>query len=171
MNTTHQTLILGLGDVARGDDGFGPLIVSELVREYELDPFILVMDAPAAGVRLLPFFASVQHLLVIAAVRLGAPPGTLHRLEWTGSPDSIEPRLPALRPSGVEVLRMMHYWVDPVPDLVLLGVEALRPASVSRMSEPVMRALDVVVRDAAGELHRWGHMARRRAAGALQPTS
>jgi hydrogenase maturation protease len=169
MTAGHQTLVLGLGDPARGDDGFGPLAVSTLVREYELDPFILVMDAQSVGVRLLPFFAAVRHLLVLAAVRLGASPGTLHRLEWSGKPDSLEPRLPLVRPSGVEVLRMMHFWVDPVPDLVLLGVEAMRPVSAARLSEPVSRALDLVVRDAAGELHRWGHTVSRRAAPTVAP--
>lgn len=47
MYIAHQTMILGLGDLARGDDGVGPLAVSQLVREYELDPTILVMDAQA----------------------------------------------------------------------------------------------------------------------------
>lgn len=162
MYMAHQTMILGLGDLARGDDGVGPLAVSQLVREYELDPTILVMDAQAVGVRLLPFLATVRHLLVIAAVRLGAPPGTLHRIGWSGTPDSLEPRLPAIRPDGVEVLRTMHFWVDPVPELVLLGVEAMRPASLAHLSMPVIRTLDDVVRDAAAELRRWGHQVVRR---------
>lgn len=62
---------------------------------------------------------------------------------------------------------MLHFWVDPVPDLVLLGVEAMRPASVHRLSAPVERALTPLVLDAVGELHRWNHNVVRRAVEAV----
>jgi hydrogenase maturation protease len=159
---SHATLVLGLGDSARGDDGIGPLVVADLVADYELDPGILVMDARAVGVRLLPFLAAVRHLLIVAAVRLGAEPGTLHRLEWGGTPEGLEPRLPPVREEGVEVLRTLHFWVDPVPDLVLVGVEAMRPAWTQRISGPVERARRLLVLDAAAELRRWGHRVERR---------
>ena len=158
----HTTLVLGLGDSARGDDGVGPLAVAKLVREYDLDAHILVMDAASVGVRLLPFLAGVRHLLVIAAVRLGAPAGTLHRLEWSGSSDGLQPRFPAVRADGIEVLRMLHFWVDPVPDLVLLGVEAMRPAPVSQLTGAVSASLDEVVEGVATQLNRWGHHVDRR---------
>jgi hydrogenase maturation protease len=151
-----------LGDSARGDDGVGPLAVAKLVREYDLDAHILVMDAAAVGVRLLPFLTGVHHLLVIAAVRLGAPAGTLHRLEWSGTSDALHPRLPAVRPDGIELLRMLHFWVDPVPDLVLLGVEAMRPAPVSKLTGAVEGSLENVVENAASQLRRWGHRVNRR---------
>lgn len=160
-DTLHTTLVLGLGDRTRGDDGIGPHALARLVGGYALDSRILTMDAPAVGVRVLPFLTAVNQLLVIAAVRLGAPPGTLHRLEWSGTPNEFEPRLPPVRPRGIEMLRMLHYWVDPVPDLVLLGVEAMRPAAGDRLSEVADQSLDALVRAAAGELRRWGHEVER----------
>lgn len=147
------TLVLGLGDVARADDELGPLALAALQRGYELDDRIRRVDAAAVGVRLLPLLTSVQHLLVLAVVRLGAPAGTLHRLEWHGAPEELGPRLPPIRSEGVEMLRMLHFWIDPVPELVLLGVEG----------EAAERALPQIVAAAAAELRRWGHavVARR----------
>ena len=157
------TLVLGLGDIERADDGLGPLALAALQRGYALDKRITTLDAPAVGVRLLPLLATMQHLLVLAVVRLGAPPGTLHRLEWRGAPDQLEPRLPQIRSDGVEILRMLHFWIDPVPELVLLGIEGETGSRSGGTSASVDRALPQIVQAAAEELRRWGHSVAARA--------
>lgn len=161
------TLVLGLGDLEGGEDGFGPRAVAELQRRYDFDPAVTFVDAETVGVRLLPVLAGVDHLLVMALVRLGRPAGTLHRLEWAESPQSIGARLPAIR-AGVEILRTLHFWVDPPPELVVLGVEGVPVSQLPRrgMSPPVAAALPEVIHAAAEELRRWGHLVLERRATA-----
>ena len=153
---TNATLVIGLGDPTRGDDAVGPLAAEELVRRG-VEPDVLLLDTREIGTRTLPVLAEARHVLVLGAVRLGAAPGTVHRLEWSASPDELGPGLPAFRSRGIEILRMLDAWVDTVPDLVVLGVEALRPASLESLSAPVARALPELVESAAAELQRWGH--------------
>jgi hydrogenase maturation protease len=162
---TDATLVIGLGDPSRGDDAVGPLAAAELVRRG-VEPDVRLLDTREIGTRMLPVLAEAKHVLVIGAARLGAAPGTLHRLRWSASPDDLGPGLPAFRSRGIEILRMLHAWVDAVPDLVVLGVEPLRPASLVSLSAPVERALPDLVACAAAELQRWGHRVGKGAAAA-----
>jgi hydrogenase maturation protease len=153
---TKTTLVIGLGDHTRGDDAVGPLAAAEVTRRG-VKPDVVLLDAREIGTRMLPVLAEARHVLVLCAARLGAAPGTLHRIKWSAAPDDLGPGLPAFRSRGVEILRMWHVWVDAVPDLVVLGVEPLRPSSLVTLSAPVARALPDLVERAAAELRRWGH--------------
>jgi hydrogenase maturation protease len=150
------TLVIALGDLTRGDDAVGPLAAAELVRRG-VEPDVILLDTREIGTRMLPVLAEARHVLVVGAVRLGAAPGTLHRLKWCAAPDDLGPGLPAFRSRGIEVLRMLHVWLDTVPELTVLGVEALRPASLVTLSAPVARALPELVERSVIELQRWGH--------------
>lgn len=153
---SHSTLVLGLGDARRGDDGFGPRTVAELLRTHNLDQQIITVDAPTVGMRLLPLLASVRHVLLVTAVHVSAPPGTLHRLEWHGRPEDLGPRLPAIRRGGIELLRTLHFWVESVPDLVVLGLEADRHAG-AELGVYAALAVRPAVDQCVAELRRWGH--------------
>ncbi len=150
------TLVLGVGDLRHGDDAFGPRALGELQRQYELDPRVILMESASVGMRLLPLLSSVRHVLLVTAVRLGGGPGTIHRLEWQGQPEDLGPRLPAIRRDGIELLRSLHFWVDPVPELVVLGVETDHRAG-STLSSLVSLAMHPTVDQCAAELRRWGH--------------
>ena len=155
-------LVLGLGDVRRGDDAFGPQVLKELQGRYVLDPQILTIDATGVGMRTLPLLASVGQVLLVTAVRVGGAPGALHRLEWHGRPEDLGPRLPAIRRSGIEVLRSLHFWVDPVPELVVLGVEA-EATTGCVLSSLVALAVHPTMDACVAELRRWGHEVTPRA--------
>jgi hydrogenase maturation protease len=159
----RSTLVLGLGDVRRGDDAFGPHVLRELQRGYVLDPQILTVEAAGVGMRTLPLLSSVGQVLLVTAVRLGGTPGALHRLEWHGRPEDLGPRLPAIRRSGIEVLRSLHFWVDPVPELVVLGVES-ETTTGGLLSPLVALAVHPTMDACVAELRRWGHEVTPRAA-------
>jgi hydrogenase maturation protease len=159
----RSTLVLGLGDVRRGDDAFGPHVLRELQRGFVLDPQILTLEAAGVGMRTLPLLSSVGQVLLVTAVRLGGTPGTLHRLEWHGRPEDLGPRLPAIRRSGIEVLRSLHFWVDPVPELVVLGVGS-ETTTGGLLSPLVALAVRPTMDACVTELRRWGHEVTPRAA-------
>jgi len=89
------TLVIGLGNPDRGDDGVGLAVadrVADLVRERGLVG--VDVQAVAEPSRLLEVWAGVTDVVVVDAVRGGAhPPGTVLVLEvgerplpaWTGS--------------------------------------------------------------------------------------
>ncbi len=161
------TLVLGLGDVCHGDDAFGPQVLQELQRRYLLGPHVLTLEATRVTMRAVPLLSSVAQVLLVTAVRMGGTPGALHRLEWHGRPEDLGPRLPAIRRGGIEVLRSLHFWVDPVPELVVLGVEA-EAATGAPLSPLVALAVHPTMDACVAELRRWGHEVTSRAVTAEQ---
>jgi len=72
-------LVIGLGNDQRSDDGSG-LEVARALRP-QLEGKARVEECASEGVALLELWRDAEQVLVIDAVRSGARPGTVHRLE------------------------------------------------------------------------------------------
>lgn len=88
---TPPILVLGLGNVQCGDDGFGPALLKELATRYRYaGGFVEFVDGGTKGLGLLRSLAGRQALVVLDAVSSGKQPGTVSVL------------------SGTDVLRFAH---------------------------------------------------------------
>jgi len=72
-------LVIGLGNDDRSDDRSG-LEVARALRP-RLEGKARVEECVSGGIALLEMWRDADRVLVIDAVRSGAPPGTVHRLE------------------------------------------------------------------------------------------
>jgi len=158
---TKPVLILGIGNVFFGDDGFGCAVIEHLERHFEVPGGVCILDA-GTGVRL-PLFTLClspvrpRRLLVVDAVDVGRAPGEWFELDPADIPvvkldDFSMHQLPTsnmLRElqeqTGVEV-RVLACQTGPLPEEVCPG-----------LSEPVRRAVTEAARwvereyfDAAG---------------------
>ncbi|HSG15201.1 MAG TPA: hydrogenase maturation protease [Anaerolineae bacterium] len=117
-----KTLVIGVGNAFRGDDGLG-LIVAQRLRELAL-PGVTVLEQSGEGAALVESWEDAGRVIVVDAVSSGGEPGTIHRFEAAGQP------LPALFSGGsshafglaeaVELARQL----DRLPtSLVIYGVE------------------------------------------------
>lgn len=117
-----KTLVIGVGNAFRGDDGLG-LIVAQRLRELAL-PGVTVLEQSGEGAALVESWEDAGRVIVVDAVSSGGKPGTIHRFEAAGQP------LPALFSGGsshafglaeaVELARQL----DRLPtSLVIYGVE------------------------------------------------
>jgi len=81
MNTTTPAtqLVIGVGNPFRGDDGVGPF-VARLVRE-QVAPTCVVTEASGEGTALMSLWEGVPHVILIDAVRSGAQPGEVLRID------------------------------------------------------------------------------------------
>lgn len=80
--TNPRVLVAGLGNVLRGDDGFGVLVIEALKATYADDPSVTLVETGIAGVGL------VQHLMdgydtliIVDAVQRGDQAGRVMVLE------------------------------------------------------------------------------------------
>jgi len=134
-------LILGCGNPFAGDDQAGLLLIQRL--QARGDSSCTLRSMPQAGVALLEAFSQTDILLVVDAVRSGAPPGTLHLvpLPWPG----VEPRgLSRLSGHGwglKEVLDLASALRRPIPRLLLLGIEVESVVPSAGLSPAVEQAL------------------------------
>lgn len=72
-------MVLGLGNLLLGDEGFGVHVVRRL-REMELPPNVRVEEGGVGSFNLLGLLEGVERLIVVDAMMLTSPPGELHLL-------------------------------------------------------------------------------------------
>ncbi len=75
-----KTLVLGLGNVIRRDDGVGNRVAQVLQTRIK-SPDITVMDIESGGVRLLDYLPGYDRLIIIDAMKSqGGKAGQIYRL-------------------------------------------------------------------------------------------
>lgn len=75
-----KTVILGIGNVLLGDEGFGVHFVRWLSGQYLFPGSVRIVDGGVLGYGLLDTVCDCGHLLVIDAIRPGDEPGAIYRL-------------------------------------------------------------------------------------------
>jgi hydrogenase maturation protease len=75
-NIPHSTLILGLGNALRGDDGIGPAVIEWLDRQ-ELPPGVEAIDGGTAGLDIVSTLMDHERAIIVDAANVGRAPG-----EW-----------------------------------------------------------------------------------------
>lgn len=150
-----STLIVGLGNPLRGDDGVGCRLVTELAGR-DLPPEVEVLDGGMAGLGLLDIMAGWERVVVVDAADVGQEPGTYVR--FTPADARLVPASDhfSLHHAGLgEVLALARALGRSLPELVVFGVQ---PAGVgwrqglSAAVESVLPALaDAVLAELRGE--------------------
>ncbi len=91
-----KTLVLGLGNPLRGDDGLGPAVIKWL-QERGLSPGMVAIDGHTAGLDLVSTLAGYRRAIIVDAADMGRAPG-----EWARfTPAQV--RWESSGPTGVAV--------------------------------------------------------------------
>jgi hydrogenase maturation protease len=74
-------LVLGLGNTLLSDDGVGPVLVRRLAdRKCSWTKDVDFVDGGTQGLALLGHLGGRHAVIIVDAVKMGAPAGTVHRL-------------------------------------------------------------------------------------------
>lgn len=162
--------VVGIGKSWATDDGVGPIIVRRLASYFEDVPpaagiELTFTTSPEPAVDLLHLMDACDILIIIDAVRSGAPPGTIHRQVWL--PGLLESRGVERASShglGVREILALAGELDRLPEQVLLwGIEVVSTEPGQRLSPRVAAALDDVVEQfshISGNLFKSNHRKR-----------
>lgn len=82
-----STLVLGIGNILRKDDGAG-IHVIELLQKEQLPPGVDVLDGGTAGIDLLTYMEGIDRLIIVDALLADGAPGDIRIL----SDDAIKER-------------------------------------------------------------------------------
>jgi len=153
-----QILVAGVGNVLRGDDGFG-VEVAQALMGRSLPPEVRVVETGIGGIHLVQeMLTPFDALLVIDAVDLGRTPGTVLVVK----PDVID--VHALAPmERFDALADMHYTK---PERAFMLARALgvlpgrflmvgcQPVDADRLGEGLSPQVAAAVAVAVGEVER-----------------
>jgi len=136
----QRILILGVGNLLLGDDGFGVHLINAL-QDAPLPPNVRLLEAGTVSHQLIPLFREIDYLIVIDVVEAGDVPGSIFRF----SPDDMqfpsEQKASLHQISLIDVLRMAEL-TGGKPKTVILGVQ---PKDVSSWSLELSDELKAVI--------------------------
>ena len=118
----NRTVVIGIGNALRGDDGAG-IAVADRLRAV-VPPGVVVVSSDAEPSRLIETWEGMDSAVLVDTVTSGAPAGTLHRYDPGETP--IEAR--ALRSSThaiglAETIELARALGKLPPRVVLHGIE------------------------------------------------
>lgn len=146
---TGQVVVIGLGNAMRGDDAAGLHAARRLAHE----PGVAVRMHEGEGVGLLDLWADADVVIVVDAVRSGAPPGTIHRMDASTQPLPTAVDRASSHAIGAAAAIELARALDSLPArVVFYGVEGSDFALGAALSPPVAEALDPLVRAVRGEI-------------------
>lgn len=134
------TMVLGLGNLLLGDEGFGIHVVRRL-RGMELPSHIKVVEGGVGGFNLLGHLDGVKRLLVVDVMMMESPPGEL-QLFWSGS-KLKEPGKRILSFHQVGVLELMQMWelLGYEPEVIFLVTRPEKVEWGTELSPPLQSAV------------------------------
>ena len=153
LNTT-KTVVLGLGNLIRSDDGVGLFALRELEQDPMLPDTVTLVEGGTKGLELLPYLWDARRLLVLDAVDVGVAPGTVFRIDGQD--------LRALPGTGsvhelalADILNALRILGKEPKEAVLLGVQPSTTALGTTLSPSVEQALPTLLEEVSIELSRW----------------
>ena len=141
MNTAPNTLVIGLGNAFRGDDGVGRVVARRL-REVAL-PGVTVREESGEGAALMEAWMDAGAVILVDAVQSGAAPGTIHRLDATRTPvPSRFFHYSTHAFSVAEAVELARALNQLPPRLILYGIEGGDFTAGEQLSPEVAAAVD-----------------------------
>ena len=149
---TGRLLVAGVGNVLRGDDGFGPAVTQLLDH---LPEGVEVIETGIGGIALLQeLMTGCAGLILIDAVDRGAAPGTVFVLE----PEVPEgEHVPDVHLANPDRVLTMAKTMGVLPDRVrIIGCQPAETEELLEdLSPPVQAALAIAVARIEETVHAW----------------
>lgn len=155
---TPSTLVLGIGNILWGDEGFGIRAVEAFHDAFSVSSEVTVMDGGTQGLYLVQHVAEVERLLVFDAIDYGLRPGTLKIVHGDEVPKFTGAKKMSLHQTGFQEVLSAAELLGRCPDrLVLIGCQPLDLEDWGGpLTEPVRAAIPPALRAAADVLASWG---------------
>jgi hydrogenase maturation protease len=149
-----STLILGLGNNLRGDDGAGSAVVTALSL-VELPPHVEVVDGGTPGLETVLLFQGYELVIIVDAADMGLQPGEWRRFtpdtaELMSDEDKLHGTLHA---AGLAEALVLAGALDMLPQtLVIYGIQPAKVDWSQDLTEPLKAALPDLIHEIVEEI-------------------
>ena len=151
-----RTVVLGLGNMLMADDGVGLAALARLEEEWFIPRDVELVDGGTWGMNLLPVIERADRIIILDAIDLGDPPGTLIRLEGEEIPRFLSLKLSPHQVDLREVLALADLRGSLPGNVIAVGIQPARVEMSTTLSPEVAARLDQLVHLAAETLYDWG---------------
>jgi hydrogenase maturation protease len=141
-----RTLVIGIGNLLRTDDGVGIHVVNLL---KELYPKVDTLDAAMGSIEIIEAMRGYERAIIVDAIETGAEPGTIFRVNFTGG----EKPLVITHSHGTDLVTTLNLGQQLYPDempreIIIIAVEAEDTTTIHDIPTPkVQRAIETTVQE------------------------
>lgn len=157
-NYPNRRVVLGLGNLLLGDEGFGIHAVWHLLELLDHEYPVEFVDGGVLGLDLLPLVEDCSHLLVLDIVDSGMPAGTVLELARAEIPTYHGIKLSEHQVGFQEVLAVAKFREHYPTYFHLVGVQPDKLSPGVELSPKVKAALPEAARRAKSVLQTWFQM-------------
>ena len=154
-----HTLILGLGNLVHSDDGVGVHAIHAMQKDPRVPPGAVLLDGGTQGLALLAHASCAERLLVIDAVDVGEPPGTMLRFEGAAL-RGLPGRASVHQLGFADMMVALQLLGESPGEVILLGVQPGSTEWGAELTQPVARALPALIDCAIDQLENWEELDR-----------
>ena len=143
-----KTLVIGVGNLLRCDDGVGIHVVNRL---EEAAPNIDTLDVALGSIEILEAMKSRDRVFIVDAIQTGGEPGAIYRVNLSGGEEP--PRI--THSHGVDLLTTLKLGDSLFPsqmprEMILLAVEAedittLSMSCTSKVQAALEKAVEIIL--------------------------
>ena len=155
MDQPKRKVVLGLGNLLFGDEGFGIHAVQIMHARHNSRYPVEWVDGGVLGLNLLPLVEDCSHLLVFDAVDAGLPGGTLVEMARDEIPLCVGVKMSEHQLGFQEVLAIANFRGHYPTHLHLIGVQPVDLSTHVGLSPSVGASLPAVERCAIEILQEW----------------
>ena len=149
-----KTLILGLGNPFRGDDGVGPAVIAAL-NSQELTSDVVALDGGTPGLETVLIWQGYQRVIIVDAADMGMRPGSWKRFLPGEAvlPVGDGAMQGTLHAAGLaEALALAEALEILPPELVFYGVQPANTGWSADLTEVVSAAVPVLCEAISAEI-------------------
>lgn len=152
----NKTIVLGLGNLLMGDEGFGVHVVQKLREDYEWDGDVEIMDGGTKGIHLLGYLKGVNRLLIVDAVDGGLAPGEVMILNEEEIPSYSKRKVSPHQMEVGDLLAVAAMSDLSFEEVILVGIQPASMELSTELSPAVAAHVDDVVEKILARLREWG---------------
>ncbi|HYU44954.1 MAG TPA: HyaD/HybD family hydrogenase maturation endopeptidase [Terriglobales bacterium] len=149
-------VVLGLGNTLHSDDGVGPQAIERLRSDARVPVDVALIEGGTLGLELLSYIWDCSYLLVLDAVDVGQPPGTLVRMS-SQEVQTLTSQGSVHQLGVADLLVALRVLASRTPEVVLLGVQPASTEWGTELSPAVAAVLPALADAAVAELGRRPH--------------
>lgn len=143
-----ETLILGVGNPLRRDDGIGPKVIrllSENRNSNKLPSGTDMIDGGTDGLGLIEYLKNYEKVVIIDAVEMGLAPGTIKVFTPEEAVISINTDSLSTHGFGIAELIKLAKELDINPELIVVGIQPEDVSYGEGLSDTVEATVDGVI--------------------------
>jgi hydrogenase maturation protease len=156
MPVSATYIVLGLGNTLHSDDGVGPQAIEKLRSDPRMPGDVSLIEGGTLGLELLTYIWDCSYLLVLDAVDVGQPPGTLVRMS-SQELQTLPGKGSAHQLGVADLLVALRVLAKRPPEVVLLGVQPASTEWGTELSPAVAAVLPALADAAVAELSHRPH--------------